>query len=92
MSWWQKTKTIRFLVGLVLVLVSAAILWITEVMTFTAWWGLGGFLAAVFVPPLIVFFPCVFRLIEGPYPTYYVMAWLLAALGMALAASAMDRR
>ncbi len=76
------------IVGYVLFALAGLLMYISEVVYFARWWDLIGIIVSVFIPPIAVFFPLIFWVKEGSFPTLYFIIWVAGIVGLVLASLA----
>jgi len=77
-------------IGYILWIGAAILLFVFWFLALTKWLGLlGSFLAFILCPGLVVF-PIVFWIVEGVFPTFYFITWGIAILGMFICALSSD--
>ena len=84
-------KTIGKIVGAVMWISAGILMFIFELAAMIKWFGfLGIILSFVFMPGVVVF-PIVFWIVEGVFPTFYFMIWLIGIVGMIIFGISMER-
>ena len=62
------------------------VLFLFELYWFSEWWGMGGVIASVAIPPLAALFPFIYLVKEG-FSLLYFGLWGVCLLGLMLVAS-----
>jgi|TARA_Y100000310_G_scaffold339094_1_gene430676 hypothetical protein len=62
--------------------ISGTILWFFWLGALTDWWGAIGFIAAIILTPGVVFFPLLYWMVEGVFPTMYFVILAISGFGL----------
>lgn len=80
-------RTVLKAVGYVIFFGAGVWMWVYAMIWFNRWWGSGGLVIAIFVPPVGELFPFIYWFKES-FPSSYFVIWGVGLLGILLASFA----
>lgn len=74
----------RNTLGGILFFGAGVLMWLMQVKSFYEWWGSFGLFLGLFVLPLAAFFPVIYWVVTGLFPTFYFLLWGVGLFGVML--------
>jgi len=69
-------------VGMGLFFLAGLIMYISEVVFFSQWWGFTGLVVGFLAAPVAALFPFIYWFKVGIFPTFYFVLWGIGLLGL----------
>lgn len=78
-------RIIGIVIGYILLIGSGILMFIFWLAAMSKWLGFLGTILAFVLAPSCVIFPIVFWIVEGVFPTFYFICWIIGIVGLIIA-------
>tara|TARA_Y100000310_G_C20540756_1_gene743176 strand:- start:280 stop:540 length:261 start_codon:yes stop_codon:yes gene_type:complete len=78
-------KTIGKVIGYLMWMGAGILMFIFWLTAMNNWLGFLGIILAFILTPGLVVFPIIFWIVEGVFPAFYFMVWIIGIIGLVIA-------
>jgi hypothetical protein len=78
-------RLIRKIIGYILWIGAGLLMFVFWLTAMSHWLGILGIILAFVLSPGLVIFPIIFWIVEGVFPTFYFLVWVIGIVGSVIA-------